>query len=58
MGFSFKWADIGMNCGFETKTETKEELLTKIAEHAKAVHNMATISPDVMAKVEAAVKQV
>ncbi|MEM0346902.1 MAG: DUF1059 domain-containing protein, partial [Thermoplasmatales archaeon] len=38
--YSFKCADIGMNCGFETKASTKEELMPLIAEHAKTAHNM------------------
>ncbi|MEL9914653.1 MAG: DUF1059 domain-containing protein, partial [Thermoplasmatales archaeon] len=55
--YSFKCADIGMNCGFETKASTKEELMPLIAEHAKTAHNMSEIPPDVMEKVNKAIKK-
>ncbi|MEM1614272.1 MAG: DUF1059 domain-containing protein [Thermoplasmatales archaeon] len=46
-----------MNCGFETKASTKEELMPLIAEHAKTAHNMSEIPPDVMEKVNKAIKK-
>ncbi|MGC8645157.1 MAG: DUF1059 domain-containing protein [Thermoplasmata archaeon] len=55
--YSFKCADIGMNCGFEAKASSKEELMPKIAEHAKTAHGMAEIPPDVMDKVNKAIKK-
>ena len=57
MAFKFKCADIGMACGFETTANTKDQLMTQIATHAKQVHNMTTIPTDVMTKVQAAIKQ-
>jgi predicted small metal-binding protein len=54
---SFKCKDVGMNCPFEAKAKTEEELLKKIAEHASKVHNMKTISPDMMTKVKKAIKK-
>jgi predicted small metal-binding protein len=54
---SFKCKDIGMTCGFEAKANTEDELMKKIAEHAKAVHNMKTIPPDVMASIKKAIKK-
>ena len=38
--YSFKCKDIGMECGFETKAKTKEDLTPKIVEHAKSAHNI------------------
>jgi predicted small metal-binding protein len=38
------------NCGFQTSAPTEAELMTKIAEHAKTVHKMDPIPPDVMVK--------
>ena len=58
MGFKFKCADIGMACGFETNANTKEQLMTQIATHAKQAHNMATIRTDVLTKVQAAIKPI
>lgn len=55
--YSFKCADIGMNCDFETKASTKEELMPLIVNHAKTAHNMNEIPPDVAKKVENAIKK-
>ncbi len=57
MKYTFACKDIGMNCGFKTEAKTKEELLPKIAAHAKEKHNMDTIPHDVMEKVNAAIKE-
>jgi predicted small metal-binding protein len=43
-------------CIFELQAETKEELMTKGMDHAKT-HGMAALSPDMMAKLQAAIKQ-
>ena len=56
MGLSFKCADIGMKCGFETKADSKEQLMKSIANHAKEAHNITTMTPDLMMKVTAAIK--
>ena len=57
MGLSYKCADIGMKCGFETKADTKEQLMKSIANHAKEAHNITAIAPDLMMKITAAIKQ-
>jgi predicted small metal-binding protein len=44
----------GCNAVIEGKDEA--EVMTKGAEHAKTAHKMATIPPDVAAKVKAAIK--
>jgi len=54
---SFKCEDIGMKCDFESTAKTEDELMKKISEHARKVHNMTTIPPDVMEKVKKAVKK-
>ncbi len=53
---SFRCADLGMNCGFEVKNGTsKDEVMQIAAIHAKTAHGMATIPPDLAAKVTAAI---
>jgi len=47
---------IAKNCPFETSAPTEAELMKKIVEHAKTVHNMDPMPPDIMAKVKAAIK--
>ena len=48
---------IGKDCKFETTAPTEDELMTKIAEHAKTAHKMDPIPPDMMVKVKAAIKK-
>ena len=48
--------DVGMDCDFEARAETEEEILKEAAEHADAVHNMKEISEEVLAKVRAAIR--
>jgi predicted small metal-binding protein len=43
-------------CSTELQAETKEELMAQGMAHAKT-HGMAALSPDMMAKVQAAIKQ-
>ena len=57
MGLKFKCADLGMQCGFETSADNKEQLLKNIATHAKESHNMTSIAPDLMMKINGAIKQ-
>ena len=47
---------IAKNCPFETSAPTEAELMKKIAEHAKTVHKMDPMPPDILAKVKAAIK--
>jgi len=48
--------DVGMDCDFEARAETEEEILKKAAEHAKTVHNMKEIPEEVLVKVRAAIR--
>ena len=54
---SFKCRDTGMACPFETKADTENELMAKIAKHASEAHGMKTIPPDMMEKVKKAIKK-
>ncbi|HQA81683.1 MAG TPA: DUF1059 domain-containing protein [Methanoregulaceae archaeon] len=47
---------IAKNCPFETSAPTEAELMKKIIEHAKTVHKMDPMPPDILAKVKAAIK--
>jgi predicted small metal-binding protein len=54
----FKCADIGMNCGYETTADTTEQLMPKIAAHAKSAHGMSEVPKEIMAKISAAIKNI
>ncbi len=49
--------DVGMDCDFEARAETEEEVLQQAAAHAAATHDMLEIPPDVLAKVRAAIRE-
>ena len=48
--------DVGVDCDWAASSETEEGLLEIIAEHAKNVHGMTEIPPELAAKVKAAIK--
>ncbi len=52
----FACKDIGMQCNFTAKAKTEDELMEKIAQHAKEAHNMPQIDAAMAAKVKGAIK--
>ena len=48
--------DVGMDCKFEVRAETEEEILKKAVEHAQTVHKMKEIPKEVVDKVRAAIR--
>ena len=49
--------DIGVECGFEARCETIEEVLQKCQDHASTDHGMTEIPPDLQARVKAAIRE-
>ncbi len=45
-----------MDCGWEAEAPTVEELMEKIAEHAKHDHGMEEIPPELVEQVKKAIK--
>jgi predicted small metal-binding protein len=43
--------DVGFDCDGVVRAETEEEVLKQVAAHAKAVHNVETVPPEVVEKV-------
>jgi len=56
MKLSVACKDVGVNCDFKAEAATEEELLKKVAQHAKEVHGMTTIDAATLAKVKSAIK--
>lgn len=54
---SFKCKDIGMNCPFETSTPNREELMKRIKKHARNMHNITKITPEMQKKIEKAISR-
>jgi predicted small metal-binding protein len=52
-----KCRDIGVDCDFEARGETAQEVLDKCVEHARSDHGMEKIPADLAVKVKAAIHQ-
>ena len=48
--------DVGVDCDWKVRGETAEELMKKIAAHARTTHNMEEIPKDLVSKVRAAIR--
>ena len=49
--------EVGVDCDFEARGESEEEILQKCAEHAKSAHGMDEIPPDLAVKVRGAIRE-
>lgn len=47
--------EVGVDCDFQARGETEEEILQQCAEHARSAHGMNEIPPDLAAKVRSAI---
>ena len=45
-------------CAFEVRAETEAEVLRMVADHAKSMHNMTHVPPDVAVKIQGAIQSV
>ncbi|HEV2161865.1 MAG TPA: DUF1059 domain-containing protein [Stellaceae bacterium] len=57
MTFSIGCKDVGVDCGFTAEAATEDELLKKVAQHAKDAHGMTSIDAATLAKVKGAIKR-
>jgi predicted small metal-binding protein len=48
--------EVGVNCDFEARAETEQEVLQKCAEHAKSAYGMDEIPPELAAKIRGAIR--
>ena len=53
----FRCRDLGLDCNAVIRASTEEEVLKQTAEHAKAVHNMENLPPEVVTQVRAAIRE-
>ncbi|HEY6307142.1 MAG TPA: DUF1059 domain-containing protein [Candidatus Angelobacter sp.] len=49
--------DVGMDCDFEARGATVEEVMKKCSEHARSAHGMKEIPVDLVMKVKAAIHE-
>ena len=48
--------DVGFDCEGVIRAATEEEVLKLVADHAKEVHSMQEVTPDVVEKVRAVMR--
>jgi predicted small metal-binding protein len=48
--------DVGVDCDFEARGQTEQEVLRECTEHARSAHGMEEIPAELVAKVKAAIR--
>ncbi len=56
MAKKFACGGLMPGCDFVAEGETEEEVLTKVAQHAKSAHGIEKITDDLLTKVKLAIK--
>ena len=49
--------EVGVDCDFETRGETEQEVLDKCAEHGRTAHGIEVLTPELVEKVRAAIRE-
>ncbi len=49
--------DVGVDCDFEARGQTEQEIMQKCAEHARSAHGMKELPAGLTAKVKAAIHE-
>ncbi len=49
--------DVGFDCNGVIKAKTEEEALKLAADHAKSVHNVKEVTPDIVKKIKSVIKE-
>lgn len=55
---SISCADVGSDCNWSTSAETEEQLMEKVAQHAKEDHPGLEITPELVAKIKSHIKEI
>jgi len=50
--------DVGMDCEFEARGNSEEEVLQQASAHARSVHQITEMTPELATKVRAAIRTV
>lgn len=49
--------DVGFDCDGVVRAESEEETLQLVAEHAKTVHGLETVTPEIVDKVKSVMQE-
>ena len=52
-----KCRDVGLNCDFEARGKTEDEIMVQAAEHARRDHGMEGIPKEIVTAVKAAIRE-
>ncbi len=55
---SISCADSGADCSWSATAETEEEIMNKVANHAKEDHAGMEITPELVAKIKSLIKEI
>jgi predicted small metal-binding protein len=55
---SISCADTGADCSWSTTAETEEELMNKVAQHAKEDHEGLEVTPELVAEIKSHIKEI
>ena len=58
MAKAIRCRDVGVDCDCEANANTTEELLQKCVEHARSAHGLTQIPPEIIARVQSAIRDV
>jgi predicted small metal-binding protein len=58
MAKELRCRDVGMDCDFKVRGDTEEEVLRQAAAHARTAHQINEMTPELAAKVRAAIRTV
>jgi predicted small metal-binding protein len=58
MAKQLRCRDVGLNCDFQVRGATDEEVLQKAVVHARIVHELPDVPPELASKVRAAIRTV
>jgi predicted small metal-binding protein len=48
--------DLGMNCDFEARGDSEEDIMRQAAEHAQRAHQIQEIAPELASQLRAAIR--
>ena len=55
---SISCADTGADCSWSVTAETEEEIMSKVAQHAKEKHEDMEVTPELVAKIKSHIKEI
>jgi len=55
---SISCADAGADCSWSASAETEEQILEKVAQHAKDKHPELEVTPELVSKIKSLIKEI